>query len=116
MRIREIGPSPLIMRISALVLCMTLAACGTRRATITHATIAGASLGIGLVAFSGPPDDCSHSDCDRVGPAIMQGLLVTTAIGFGIAALVSAMITPDDPPPPPPPVRRDGPPGLGQAL
>ena len=106
------------MRILVALACAgLLSGCGTRSATIVHAGLAGASLG-GMLLVQDPPDSCGHSECDRVGPAVARAMLLTSAVGFGLAALVSYAFEPDEPRmapaapvPPAPPTRGDGPPG-----
>ncbi len=111
------GPSVIGMRrILALALVVGLAApgCGTRTATIVHATLAATSL---LIAASASPEgDCSE-DCDQLGPAIERATFGTAAAGFALAALVSYALTPDEKPrlPPPAPLPM-GPPGLVPAV
>ena len=77
----------------AITLSIALAACGTRKATVTYAALAGASGGLALVTKATACDG-DHSECDRVGPAVMQGFFITGMIVFGVAAIVSAATTP----------------------
>lgn len=77
----------------AIVMVIALTACGTRRATITYGALAGASLGLAAVTHATACDG-DHSECDRVGPAVMKGVFITSALVFATAALVSAAATP----------------------
>jgi hypothetical protein len=91
-------------KLGLVVALALLASCGTRAATITYATLAGVAA---VVAIS-PTETCDdHSECDHVWPVAKQGVFGTIAIGFGVAALVSAVITPDTKPPPPSVPARD---------
>ena len=71
-----------------IILAIALSGCGTRPATLTHAGLAGASLGL-MVLNDANACDGDHSECDRVGPGIMHALLLTGAVTFGIAAVIS---------------------------
>ena len=82
------------MRRAVLVLLVCFAtACGTRTATYSYIGLAGVS---GALAIHTKVTACDgdHSECDRVGPAVMTAFWTTAAIGFGIAALISWAATP----------------------
>jgi hypothetical protein len=87
--------------IASIAACLASTGCATRSATIGHTVLAGLSLGGGALALSHDCGDQGHSECDEVGPQVMGGLLVTTGIVFGLAALISYSLEPNDEPAPP---------------
>ena len=89
-------------RILALVLMVSMASagCGTRSATIAHTTLAVASL---MLAASVTPEcDADGEECDDLGAGIQRAMFTTAAVGFGLAAVVSYVVTPNDKSPPSP--------------
>jgi hypothetical protein len=81
-----------------LAAALVVGGCGTKRATIAHATLSIVSLGGGVLARSHDCGSQSHSECDRLGPQIVGAFLIGTGVAFGIAAVVSYALTPDDEP------------------
>jgi hypothetical protein len=84
------------MRRAALIMLL-VAACGTRAATYSYIGLAGIS---GALAINAKASACDgdHSECDRVGPQVAFAVFGLTAVGFALAALVSAAATPSPKP------------------
>src|SRR5689334_4090800 len=80
-------------RILVVTLVVATADCGTRTATIAHATLAVTSLV--LAARVTPECDADGWECDNLGADVQRGILTTAAIGFAIAAGVSFVLTPE---------------------
>jgi hypothetical protein len=85
----------------AIICALALTACGTRGATVGYALLAGVSGGL-MISNDTSACDGDHSECDRVGPAVMHGLLLTSMVTFGVAALVSYAAESSAQPAPPP--------------